>query len=125
MVIQQYKTRQILITIWALNSITTHRLLTSCYGVPSNTYRHQTTNDFEKLLDLENNKNTSIIITPIFLVFYIYIGLTTFLEDSAPNTEFDIDKRFCPESIGLDCNDSAIVEAIAVIEDDKDEERDL
>ncbi len=42
-----------LVAIWAPNNITAHRLLTAHHGVPSDSYRHQTTNDFEKLLDLK------------------------------------------------------------------------
>ncbi len=39
-VVRQYKSRQMLIAIWALNNITAHRLLTACCGVPSDRYYH-------------------------------------------------------------------------------------
>ncbi len=39
-VVRQYKSRQMLVAIWALNNITAHRLLTTRRGVPSDSYRH-------------------------------------------------------------------------------------
>ncbi len=39
-VVQQYKSRQMLVAIRALNNITAYRLLTACRGVPSDSYRH-------------------------------------------------------------------------------------
>ncbi len=101
-VVWQYKSRGMLVAIWALNNITAHRLLTACHGVPSDSCRHQTTNDFEKLLDLEGKENTLVIIAPIFLVLRMYIGPTRFLEDIAPNAKFNTNRRLCIESTGLD-----------------------
>ncbi len=109
-----------LVAIRALNNITAHRLLTACRGVPSDSYRHQTTNDFEKLLDLEGKENTSMIIAPIFLVFRMHIGPTRFLEDGAPNAEFDADGRLRTGSISLDWDDNAVAKDIAAVEDDED-----
>ncbi len=113
-----------LIAIWALNNITAHRLLTACCGVPSDSYRHQTINNFEKLLDLECKENTSMITASILLVLRMHIRLTRFLENVAPNAKFDADKRLRTRSISLDWDDSAVAEAIAVVEDNKNEEED-
>ncbi len=113
-----------LVAIRALNNITAHKLLTARRGVLSNSYRHQTTNDFEKLLDLEGKENTSMITAPILLVLRMHIGPTRFLEDGALNAEFDADGRLRIGSTGLDLDDSAVAEAIAMVEDDKDEEKD-
>ena len=43
-----------------------------------------------------------MIIIPILLVFQMHIGPTMFLEDSAPNTKFDVDKKLCLKSTNLD-----------------------
>ncbi len=91
-----------LVAIRALNNITAHRLLTARRGMPSDSYRHQTANDFEKLLDLEGKENTLIITAPIFLVLHMHIGPTRFLKDGAPNAEFDTDRRLHTRSTGLD-----------------------
>ncbi len=123
-VVRRYKSRQMLVAIRALNNITAHRLLTARRGVPSDSYRHQTTNDFEKLLDPEGKENTSMITAPILLVLRMHIGLTRFLEDGAPIAEFDADERLRTRSTGLDWDDSAVGKAIAAVEDDEDEEED-
>ncbi len=101
-VVWQYKSRWILIAIWALNNITTHKLLTACHEVPLDSYHHQTTNDFEKFLDLEGKENISMITASIFLVLHMHIEPTRFLEDDAPNAEFDADRRLCA---GFTCLD--------------------
>ncbi len=123
-IVRRYKSRQILVAIRALNNITAHRLLTARRGVPSDSYRHQTTNDFEKLLDLEGKKNTSMITASILLVLRMHIGPTRFLEDGAPNAEFDANGRLCTGSTSLDWDDNAVAEAIATVEDNEDEEED-
>ncbi len=112
------------VAIWALNNITAHRLLTTCSGVPSDSYRHQISINFEKFIDLESKNNTSMIIAPILLVFRMHIGPTRFIKNSALNAEFDPDGRLRTGSTGLYWDDSTVAEAIATIEDDKDEEED-
>ncbi len=92
--------------------------------MPSDIYRHQTTNNFEKLLDLEGQENTLMITASIFLVLCMYIEPTRFLEDGAPNAEFDIDRRLRTGSTGLDWDDIAVAEAITMVEDNEDEEKD-
>ena len=69
--------------------------------MPSNNYQYQITNDLEKVLDQESAENISMIITLIFLVLYMHIGLTTFLEDRIFNVKFDIDERIYPISTSL------------------------
>ncbi len=108
-----------------LNNITAHRLFTAHCKVLSNNYCYQTTNNFEKFLDLESKDNTSMIIAPILLVLHMHIRLTKFLKDSVPNVEFDADKRLRTGSTGLNWDNSAVAEATAVVEDNEDEEEDL
>lgn len=91
-----------LVVIWALNNITAHRLLTTCYRILSDSYRYQTTNNFKKFLDLKGQENTLMITATIFFVLYMYIGPTRFLEDVAPHAEFNADRRLCIGSICLD-----------------------
>lgn len=90
------------IAIWVFNNITVHRLLIVCRKILLDQYNYQITNDFEKLLNLENMEIISMIIASIVLVFYIYIVLTRFLENGAFNTKFDADKKLHIESTGLD-----------------------
>ncbi len=53
----------------------------------------------------------------------MHIGPTTLLEDSAPNAEFDAERRLRPGSTGLDWDERGEIEgAIATDEDSKDEE---
>ena len=114
------------VAIWALNNIIAYKLLTAYPGVPSNSYRYQTTNNFEKLFDQECTENTSIITASILLVLRMHIELTRFLENNTPNAKFDINRRLRLGSTGLEWNDSAkIREIIIVNKDDKDEEKDL
>ncbi len=123
-VVRQYKRRRMLVAIRALNKITAHRLLTACCGVPLDSYRHQTINNFKKLLNLEPKENTSMITNSILLVLRMYIRPTRFLEDGAPNAKFDADGRLRIGSTDLDRDDSTVAEAIAAVDDDEDEEED-
>lgn len=112
--------------IWALNNITAHRLLIAHYGISSDSYCHQTMNNFEKPLIQENRENSLMITGLIFLILYMYIWLTKLLEDSIPNGKFDTDGRLCIGSTGLNWDDSnKIVETIAANKDNKDKEEDL
>ena len=101
-IVRQYKTKQMLVVIWVLNNITVHRLIIAYNGMPSNSYCHQITNVFRKLLDQEDVKNTSMITILIFLVFRMYIGITRLLKDGTPIAEFDANKRLRLESTSLD-----------------------
>lgn len=115
-----------LVAFQALNNIIAHRLLIFCYGVSSDSYCYQSTNNFEKLLDQEGKKNFLIITAPIFLVFCMHIRPTRLLEDGTPNAECNVDKKPHLESIGLDWDDSdKIEEAIAVDKNNKDKKEDF
>lgn len=112
--------------IQAFNNIIAYRLLITCHKVPSNSYHHQSINNFEKLLDKEGAKNNLIIIISILLVFYMYVGPTRFWENGALNTEFDTDRRLYLKSTGLDWDDGAkIEEAITANKNNKDKEKDF
>ncbi len=114
-----------LVVIWVLNNIIAYRLPTACRGVPSENYPYQTTNDFEKLLDLENVENTTMITAPILLVFRMHIGPTKFLENGTLNAEIDMNGRLRTGSTGLDWDDYAKIEkANAIDKDDVDKEED-
>ncbi len=111
------------VALWGLNNIIAHRLLTAHYGVPLDNYRHQITNDFEKLLTLEGAENTLMITALIALVLRMHIEPTRLLEDSAPNVEFDAEGRFRLGSTGLDRDEKGKIErTIIVDEDDEDKE---
>lgn len=114
-----------LIAFWAFNNIIVHRLFTICCGVLSDSYRHQITNKFEKLLDYKDKENILIITAPIFLILHIYIWPIRLLENRAPNIEFDADRRLYPRSTGLAWDNSGkIEEAITTDENDEDEKED-
>ena len=124
-IVRQYKSRQMLFAIWALNNITPHRLFTARREVSSDSYHHLTTNDCEKLLDQEDIENTLMITVSIFLVLCMHIGLTRLLENGAFNDKFDADRRLCLGSTSLDWDDGAkIKDVITVNKDNKDEEKD-
>lgn len=109
-----------------LNNITSHRLLIIGHGVLSESYYYQTTKNFEKLLHQERDKNTLMITTLIFLVFYMHIEPIRLLEDNAPIAKFDTDKKLYLDSTSLDEDDSIeIEEAITMDKDNKDKNEDL
>lgn len=62
-------------------------------GIFLDNYRHQTTNDFEKLFVKEDNKNTAIITTPILISISIHIKPTGFLENGVPEVVYGIDGK--------------------------------
>ena len=70
--------------------------------MPSDHYRHQTTNDFEKLLEQEDAKNISKVATPILLTIGMHIGPTRFLEVGPPNAKYDLERRLCKRCTGAD-----------------------
>ncbi len=111
-----------LVALHSLNNITAYRLIIICRRVLSDNYRHQITNDFEKLLVLKDVENTSMITAPILLVLRRHIGLTRLLKNSAFHAEFDAEGRLCPESTSLDWNERSKIErAIAADKDEEDE----
>ena len=76
-----------LVAIQAFNNIRSHKLLTAYHGILSDSYRDQTINDLEKLLDLKGEENITKITAPIFMVLGIHIRLTRILEDSGSSTK--------------------------------------
>lgn len=126
-VIQQYKSRQILVIIQALDNSIADRLYTICRGILSDSYYYQVINNFVKLINQKSAKNILIIIVPILIVLHIYIRPTRFLElNGAPNAKIDMDKKLCKRLTGLNWNDGAkIEEAIAMEDDNKNEENNL
>lgn len=112
--------------LWALNNIIVHRLVIAYCGVPLDSNCHQITNNFKKLFEQEGAENTLIITISIFLVIRMYIRLTRFLEDGAPNTKFDGDGRPYTGFIDLDWNNNAkIKKAIIMDKNNKDEVEDF
>lgn len=115
-----------LVAIQVFKNITVHRLLITRHEVPLDSYHHQITNDFEKLLNQEGAKNSWMIFVPIFLVFCMHIRPTRLLKSGAPNTKFDVDGRLRTRSISLDWDDSAkIQEVITMEKDNKDKKKDF
>lgn len=61
--------------------------------VSSNSYKYHTTNNFERLIEKEGMKITSIITTLILTTIGIHIGPTGFLQAGAPEVVFDTNRR--------------------------------
>ena len=123
--VSQYKRSQMLVIFRALNNITAHRLLTACRGVPLDHYRHQTINNFKKLLEQKDAENISKVATPILLIIGMHIGPTKLLEIGPPNAEYNSEGRFCERCTGADWgNDSEIEEAMAADNNEDDNEED-
>lgn len=74
-----------------MNNLIAHRLFNSYIGIPSNSYCHQTINNFKKLLDLKGIENIFPIIISIFVAIYIYIWLTRFLKNGISNIKYNLD----------------------------------
>ena len=92
----------------------------------SDYYRHQTTNNFEKLLEQEDAENTSKIATPILLTIGMHIGSTSLLEVGSPNAKYDSDERLCKGYTSADWGDNGeIEEAITLDNDEDDDEKNL
>ena len=90
-----------LIAFWVLNNITAYTLVTACCGVPLDYDRHQTTNNFEKLLKQEDTKNILKVVTPILLTIGMHIGLTRLLEVGLPNAKYDSEEKLHKEYTGV------------------------
>ena len=87
-------------------------------------YRHQTTKDFEKLLEQEDVKNISKVATPILLTISMHIEPTRLSKVVSLNVEYDSEGRLRERCTGADWgNDGEIEEAMAAdIEKDDDKE---
>lgn len=124
-VVWQYKCTRMLVALRALNNIIAHRLLKTRCRIPSDIHCHQTTNNFEKLMEQEYVENTAIITIPILLVIHIHIGSTRLLENSALYAEYNLEERLHRRYIGLDWGGSVKhKEALATNNDDKDKVKD-
>lgn len=112
-----------LVALQGPNNITAYRLFTTCYGMLSDSYRHQTTKNFEKLLTFKGIENTLIIIAPILLVLHMLICPTRLLEDDTSNAEFDAEGKLRPGSTGLSRDERGKIERVLTADkDNKDEE---
>ena len=109
-----------LVAFWAFNNITAHTLLSSCREVPLKHYRHQTTNNFEKLLEQKNAKNTLKVAIPIFLTIRMHIGLTRLLKVGRPNVEYDLERKLHKRCINIDWGDNGKIKEAMAADDDKD-----
>lgn len=77
-----------------IKNFITYRILNICIGVFFNSYKHYTTNNFERLIEeKEGLEITSIITTLILTTISIHIRLNEFLKASVPEMIFDIDKK--------------------------------
>lgn len=94
--------------------------------MPSDNYRHQTINNFKKLIEQEVIDIIFMIAISIFQFIHIHIGPTRLLKDSASNTQYDLKRGLRRDCAGLDWgNNAKIEEVIATIGNNKDEIKDL
>ena len=112
-----------LVAFQALNNIIAHRLLIACCGVLSDHYRHQTTNNFKKLLKQENAKNILKMATLIFLIIGMHIGPTRLLEVGSSNTKYNSKGRFYKECIVANWCDHGKIEKTIAADDDEDDDK--
>lgn len=68
----------------------------------SDRFCYHTINDWKKLIDQEDKKNTILITIPILTTICIYIGLIKFLKERPFEIEYDADSAFCEKCLGLD-----------------------
>lgn len=80
--------------------------------------------NLDKLLRKQSKENITKIVTPVFLVTGMYIGLTRFLEDGALIVIYDINKRFLGgrKSVNWD-NNRKIDKVLAIIDKKLSEEK--
>lgn len=98
---RQYQDLCKIIAIRAVNNFTAHKILIARMGIFSDTYKYQTTNNFEKLLAKEDNKNTTIITALILISICMYIGSLRFLEDGVPKVVYGTDGKIQEELVIL------------------------
>ncbi len=91
----------------------------------SDHYWHQTTNDFEKLLEQENVENTSKVAYPIFLIINMHIWPTRLLEVDLFNTKYNLEGKLCEGCTGIDeGHESEIEEDMATRKNKEDDDKD-
>ena len=101
-VVRRYKGLCRIITVWAINYFTAHKIFNAHISVASNGYKHHITNDFEKLLkEKDGSENTSVITTLILVKIGMHIGLTGLLDDGIPDFVFSPDKKIQEGSVKL------------------------
>ena len=76
-----------------VNNFTAYKILITCVEIFFDNYKHQTINNFEKLLVEEDNKNTAIITALILISICMHIRPIGFLEDGVPEFVYGIDRR--------------------------------
>lgn len=90
----------------------------------SDHYRHQITNELEKLLEQEGEEITSKVTILILLTIGMYIGPTRHLEVVPHNAEYDSEKKLHHRCTGADCGDKSETEAMAADDNNDDDNRD-
>ena len=113
-----------LVVFRALNNITAYWLLIARGRVPSDHYRHQTTNDFKKLLEQEDAENISKVATPILLTIGIHIGPTSLLEVGPSNAKYDSEERLREECTDTDWGDDGEIEEAMAADNNEDNDKD-
>lgn len=68
-------------------------MLTTYVELSFNYYKHQTTNNFEKLLTEKKNKNTAIVTAPILITICMHIRPIGFLENDVPEIGYGINEK--------------------------------
>ena len=123
MIVRQYKHLRILVIFQTFNNIIAHRLLTTCCGVLSDHYCYKTTNNFEKLLEQKDAKNTLKLATPILLTICMHIGPTRLLEVSLSNTEYDLERKLYEGCINANWVDDGEIEEAMAADHNKDNDK--
>lgn len=98
-IISKYQSAQKIIVI---NNFIMHRLFNPHAGVILDTFCYYTTNNWEKLIDQEDQENTVLIAIPILTTICKYIGLTKFLEKGPFEIKYNTDGTICEQCLGLD-----------------------
>lgn len=91
------------------------------YKILSNHFWHQTTGNFDKLIEQDSKKNTTKIANLSFLVIKMHIEPTKLLENSSATINYDLEGKLCKKSWDLDLGDNKkIEEAVTTAKDNKD-----
>ena len=94
-IIRRYKNTQMLIPFQALNNNIAYKIFYACYRILSNSFRHQTIGNYNKLIEQDSKENATKISTPIFLVIKIHIKTTRILEDGVATANYNLKGRLC------------------------------
>lgn len=99
---RKYQSAKKIIAIWTINNFIAHKLLNPCARVILDTFCYYTTNNWKKLINQEDEKNTAPIATLILTTIRMYIGLTKFLEKKPLEIKCDADGVICKRCPKLD-----------------------